>query len=43
MRIRLRYFISRFPSYAEIYISLIIMAAVVIGSIGGTGSLKWWK
>ena len=39
MRIRLRYFISRFPSYAEIYISLIIMAAVVIGSIGLIQSL----
>src|SRR5690554_4146128 len=34
MRIRLRYLISRFPSHAEIYISLIIMIAVVIGSIG---------
>jgi|LSQX01.2.fsa_nt_gb hypothetical protein len=39
MRIRLRHFISRFPSYAEIYISLIIMAAVVIGSVGLIQSL----
>ncbi len=39
MRIRLRHFISRFPNYAELYISLIIMAAVVIGSIGLIRSL----
>lgn len=39
MKIHLRRFISRFPSYAEIYISLIIMAAVVIGSIGLIQSL----
>ncbi len=34
MKIRLRQILALFPVYAEIYISLIIMAAVVIGSIG---------